>query len=58
MSDAFDLRSSGLPVYPITKDIAEAIAEGCGMDPDDAHALSVAAGMSASVTPAVTTGCP
>jgi hypothetical protein len=58
MSDASDLISSGLPVYSITKDIVEAIAKGCGMDPDDAHALGVAVGISASVTTAVTTGCP
>lgn len=58
MSDACDLISGGLPVYSITKDIVETVAKGCGMDPDDAHALGVAVGISASVTTAVTTGCP
>jgi hypothetical protein len=58
MSDTWDVISSGLPVYSITKDIVEAVAKGCGMDPDDAHALGVAVGISASITTTVTTGCP
>jgi hypothetical protein len=58
MSDACDLISGGLPVYSITKDLVEAVAKGCGMEPEDAHAIAVAAGISASVTTAITTGCP
>jgi hypothetical protein len=58
MSDACDLISGGFPVYAITKEVVESVAKGCGMDPDNAHALGVAAGISASVTTAVTTGCP
>jgi hypothetical protein len=58
MSDASDAISCGLPVYSITKDIVEAIAKGCGMNADDAHALGVAVGAGASVTTAVIVGCP
>jgi hypothetical protein len=58
MSDAGDILSGGFPVYSITKDVVEAVAKGCGMDPDDAHALGVTAGITISVTTALTTGCP
>jgi len=58
MSDASDVISCGLPVYSITKDIVETIAKGCGMDPDDARALGMAVGASASITTAVIVGCP
>jgi hypothetical protein len=58
MSDASDLISGGFPVYSITKDVVETVAKGCGMDPDDAHRLGVTAGITISVTTAMTTGCP
>jgi hypothetical protein len=58
MSDASDALCGGFPVYAITKDLVETIAKGCGMDPDDAHALGVAVGIGASVSTAVTIGCP
>jgi hypothetical protein len=58
MSDACDIISGGFPVYSITKDIVETVAKGCGMDPEDAHRLGVTAGITMSVTTAMTTGCP
>jgi hypothetical protein len=58
MSDSVGIFTLGLPVYNFVKDIAESAAKALGADADTAKAIGVAAGATASITTAVSVGCP